>query len=539
MTLQAAFAEIDITPPPGIAKIGWLKPLTCDEFLSPLYARIALLQNAAERIAVVQLDTLFVAWPEVAAIRQGVVERYGFPGAHVLAAATHNHAGPALTHAGDVPQDAAYAAQVVERVLDAFGAALARWEDAELGMGSGFNWRVAHNRRVVMRDGTVRTHGAFCDPDALYLEGPVDPEVAVIGLRRPGGDLLGALVNFSCHPTHHGGDCSVDAGYPGVLAAQLHATGCPVTLFLNGACGNVHTSDPCAGGAPGLSAEEAGLALAQDAQAILQTMTFRDELPASARPPRYWICPTATSLKTRLPGGCAARSALWTPPSMSAPSRRWSRPSAPAGAGIAPSSSSSASATGRSSPCRANSLSSARPGHQRAGAPRACPHRQLRQWPRRLYPRRVRLCARRRRDHLWPHLDARPARGRADCGGRHPVTPGRIRRDEHQAHLHRRWQAVLPAGRAGAQLQRLQRRRIGDGLSRRQADRRQHAGDPGLLGSGRAGGGRFRLCQRRRAAGARPPGRPQARAALVRHMEERRHGLRARLGQDEPGAFAA
>jgi hypothetical protein len=124
-----------------------------------------------------------------------------------------------------------------------------------------------------MRDGTARTHGTFDHPEALHLEGPIDPEVAVIGVRGTvTGNLLGALVNFSCHPTHHGADGAIDAGYPGVLARALAERGCPITLFLNGASGNVHTSDPADGG-EGLSAEQAGQILARDAWDVLQGLS--------------------------------------------------------------------------------------------------------------------------------------------------------------------------------------------------------------------------------------------------------------------------
>lgn len=284
MALQAGFAEIEITPPVGTHKIGWLKDIVSETILSPLYAHVALFRTpavngaAANQVVLVSLDTLFIAWPEVTAIRAGIAQQYGFPGNNILVAATHNHAGPAVTHAGDVPKDEAYARFLVSQVIAAFGQALANLEDAEIGRGRCFEWRVAHNRRVVMRDGTVRTHGTFDDSESLYLEGPVDPEVAVLGVRRKGGGLLGALVNYACHPTHHGGDAAIDAGFPGVLADRLRAWGCPVTLFLNGASGNLHTADPCHGG-ENMPAEQAGEILAGDVQRVLEEMAFSDEVP--------------------------------------------------------------------------------------------------------------------------------------------------------------------------------------------------------------------------------------------------------------------
>src|SRR5690606_13721437 len=127
------------------------------------------------------------------------------------------------------------------------------------------------------RDGTVCTHGRFTDPNALFLEGPIDPEVAVAVFRRPGGALLGALVNYACHPTHHGAGTGLSAGYPGVLAREMKAAGCPVTLFLNGASGNVHTADPTRGGAD-MPMETAGRLLAETVQAVIDRVEYTSSL---------------------------------------------------------------------------------------------------------------------------------------------------------------------------------------------------------------------------------------------------------------------
>ncbi|MBI5725741.1 MAG: hypothetical protein HZA50_17410 [Planctomycetes bacterium] len=135
---------------------------------------------------------------------------------------------------------------------------------------------MAHNRRVVMRDGTVKTHGTFDDPASLCFEGPIDPEVAVLAARTPDGQPLGAIVNFACHPTHHGGTKELSAGYPGVLANEMKARGWPVTLFLNGPCGNMHHNDPADHGRT-LTKEQIGAKLAEDAAAIIKDMKFRGQ----------------------------------------------------------------------------------------------------------------------------------------------------------------------------------------------------------------------------------------------------------------------
>jgi hypothetical protein len=165
---------------------------------------------------------------------------------------------------------------MVSKVVSMFGQAVADMQEAEIGFGRCCEFGVTHNRRVVMRDGTVRTHGTFDDPDALFLEGPIDPEVVVLAARSKEGKPLGAVVNFACHPTHHGGGTELSAGFPGILAKIMKAHGCPVTLFLDGASGNIGDSDPCRGGA-GMSKEEIGRILAHDAHKVLRDIRYSSE----------------------------------------------------------------------------------------------------------------------------------------------------------------------------------------------------------------------------------------------------------------------
>jgi hypothetical protein len=128
----------------------------------------------------------------------------------------------------------------------------------------------------------VRTHGNFADPNALYLEGPIDPEVAVLAARAEGGRILGSIVDFTCHPTHHGGGTALSAGYPGMLARTMKQRDGGITLFLNGAAGNVHTAGPTAGGAD-MPMEEVGRRLADDVCGVLADMDFRKALRLHSR----------------------------------------------------------------------------------------------------------------------------------------------------------------------------------------------------------------------------------------------------------------
>ena len=285
---HAGFAESDITPPIGTKKVGWLKEIVPTRVADPLYAHVAVFETPAARQAVVALDILFVRARETAAIREAVKQKYGFPGENVLVAATHNHAGPAVADCGDVRADEAYCGQMVDKCVRAFGEALRRTESAEVAFGSRALFDVGYNRRVVMRDGIVRTHGNFDDPNALCLEGPIDPELSVLAVRRAGKDeLLGVLVNYANHPTDHGGDDVFSAGWPGVLCDQLKRRGCPHALFLNGAYGDIAAADPARGGASA-SMDETGKKLADGVANVLDALrgkqgAFRRDIELGCR----------------------------------------------------------------------------------------------------------------------------------------------------------------------------------------------------------------------------------------------------------------
>ena len=280
--IRAGFAETDITPPVGTEKIGWIKKIVSDKVLDPLCARVAVIESGEGRAAFVQLDTLCVRWTVTQDIRRRVEAQYGFPGANVLVAATHNHAGPAVANCGDAKRDDAYVETLVRKVVAAFGEALKSLQEAEVGFGGCAEFNLSHNRRVVMRDGLVKTHGKFEYPTALYVEGPIDPEVTVLAARGRNGRLLGAIVNFACHPTHHGGTGELSAGYPGALAGEMKKRGCPVTLFLNGACGNLSPGSPY-GGKTWYDKEYIGAKLAEDAVNAIAAMSFRSSLRVGSR----------------------------------------------------------------------------------------------------------------------------------------------------------------------------------------------------------------------------------------------------------------
>lgn len=292
---HVGFAEIDITPPLGTAKIGMLRHLTIERVRDPIYARAAVFEGEGPPIGFIQLDTLSVRWSTTDAIRQRIEAELDFLGAHVMVSATHNHAGPAVANVGDVKRDETYLATLIDRCVEVFAEAQRRRRPAQLGFAHKEVFGLSFNRRVVMRDGTTRTQHRFQkQPGGLYIEGPMDPELAVLAARdAQSGVLLGAMVNFTCHPTFYGADDTVSASWPGVLASALKAQGCPVTMLLNGAAGDIHHMDPT--GQVDLTADTLGEGLAGHTAALLAQMAYR------TKPARLTVESTTLSLPYREP----------------------------------------------------------------------------------------------------------------------------------------------------------------------------------------------------------------------------------------------
>lgn len=272
--MQAGFAQGDITPPRGTYKIGSMNELRPKKVLDPIFVSVAIFVNGNEKVGLIQFDTLSIRWTQVNDIRNRIEQRYRFPGKSIMLFATHNHAGPAVTTAGKIHRDDEYIETMVQKAVDTFGQALADKESCEIGHGFRKVFNVGYNRRIVMNDGTVRTNATLLDEDAMYIEGPVDPSLSVIGVRRRDGSYLGALVNFASHPVHHGPEPVFSAGYPGVIARQMKKWGVPMTLFLNGACGNISGRNPVTGDCT--TKEEAGYILAENAWTIIRQMKFRN-----------------------------------------------------------------------------------------------------------------------------------------------------------------------------------------------------------------------------------------------------------------------
>ena len=245
--LKAGLAEVDVTPPLGIALSGHWHIRHADQVRDPLFAHALVLDDGAAPICLITVDVLSLQRGTVLRCREAIAQATGLAPERIGISATHTHYGPLVARiwTRDVRPDPDYLAQMEAGIVRAATEAWERREPAQIAIGWAFEGKLSFNRRFMMRSGDVVMHPPIASTDILYQEGRVDPEVGVIAVRDAAGAPLGWWVNFACHATVTGAATALSADFPGELARAMKQRHGPevVTLFGNGCCGNLCQQD--------------------------------------------------------------------------------------------------------------------------------------------------------------------------------------------------------------------------------------------------------------------------------------------------------
>lgn len=282
MSLRAAAIEVDITPPTlPIEKPGWIVRILADRVDDPIFAKIIVIESAGARVGFISLDVLSIRWPEVDRIRD-IAAKLGIAKDNLMIAATHNHTGPAVSSPGLARRDEKYVDWMIGTISEGLTRAVESLAPARIAIASGIEGRISFIRRCIMKDGSVKTHPKP-GPEIRCPESVIDPEVGVLAVQDLAGKTLALLVNFTCHPTHNGGEARLSAGWPGQLSLAIkRAVGehC-VTCFLNGALGDSHHQSTII---PDYidSKERVGQLLAETVVKSLPTMQFSQDASLAA-----------------------------------------------------------------------------------------------------------------------------------------------------------------------------------------------------------------------------------------------------------------
>ncbi|WP_394337760.1 hypothetical protein [Flavilitoribacter nigricans] len=229
-SFRAGAALRVITPDPLLpvsGGVGTPKPSKVKR--GDLYVRALVLEEAGEKIAIVNIDNL--GWPAALGDRSRKLIK-GIRPENILIGATHTHSGPDAyafpDETGKTGADMKYLDWCVQQVADAVNDATSKLEPAALKIAEGeAKGKIAYN---------------------YYAERLYDPRCGVIQAIRAGTDgkeeVIATLVNYAIHPEVIGSKREIlSPDLCGPLYNRIEAKTGGMALFMNGAQGGMVTAD--------------------------------------------------------------------------------------------------------------------------------------------------------------------------------------------------------------------------------------------------------------------------------------------------------
>ena len=191
--LQAGAATSNITPELGVLVVGGFAPYPARHVHDELHARCLVLDDGKVKLALVVCDVLGLHRSVSVEARRLIQEATGIPPENVLISATHTHsAGPALGKNRYVSEQVLddYQRFVARRIADGVRRALNLLRPAEVAFATIDVPEHVHNRRWLMREGTLQPNPfgkidraqmnpPVGSPNLVEPAGPVDPAVSL------------------------------------------------------------------------------------------------------------------------------------------------------------------------------------------------------------------------------------------------------------------------------------------------------------------------------------------------------------------------
>lgn len=242
---KAGFCEADITPPLGSIIPGGFAARYNKGITDRIYARAAVLDDGAVKLAIAVIDACGIYRDVAERVRARVAGRCDILPGHIMVMADHIHAGgPTLNWGEEVVIDPAYIDRIVCAAADCIVTANADLREVRLLNAAREVDDVGFIRVYRMKNGGMKTNPGKNNPEIEAPYTTPDPELRVL-CAAEGSKPIGAIVNFACHPACVAGSMT-SADYIGVLSRALkRAYGQDfVTVFVNGACGNINHINP-------------------------------------------------------------------------------------------------------------------------------------------------------------------------------------------------------------------------------------------------------------------------------------------------------
>jgi hypothetical protein len=293
--LAGAFAQ-DITPERfPIVVNGGFQPHYAEKAHDKLHARSLVLDDGQTRLAIVVVDSCVLDRPVCEEAKQLAQKLTGIPSGRIFISATHTHSAPAVVGALGTDPDEAYREFLIGKIAQSIGQAQKNLAPAQIGWAVGSLPGVPQSRRWIARPDRIKEdpfgemttratmHPGYRNPDWEEPSGPMNPDVPVVAVRRPGGAPLALLANFS---THYVGAQALSADYFGVFARRIgeligagQGGGALVGMLSNGVSGDAYLRDYSRKEPEKFDKESIAETVAQEAAAAYRRIAWNDWLP--------------------------------------------------------------------------------------------------------------------------------------------------------------------------------------------------------------------------------------------------------------------
>lgn len=276
---RTGFFESEITPSLGSIIPGDFAARYSQSIRDPLHVRAVVIELDGKTVGLAAVDACGITADTAEKIRERAVKYTPLTHDSIMVMATHCHGGgPTLNWGEEVVRDENYLDFLARRAADALTTAWQRRTDSVLTSGTSELYGYSFVRDYRMKDGTFKTNPGVGNPNIDAPLAEIDPEVRVLTAKDENGRPFGAIVNFALHPAIVA-DTTISADYIGALAAAMKETYGPdfVTVFINGACGNINHVNPFdpASRRPGIHIDT-GRALAEK---VREAMGCAENLP--------------------------------------------------------------------------------------------------------------------------------------------------------------------------------------------------------------------------------------------------------------------
>ncbi|MBR2376520.1 MAG: neutral/alkaline non-lysosomal ceramidase N-terminal domain-containing protein [Clostridia bacterium] len=249
---KCGFYEKEITPPLGCGIPGYFSIRRGVDVLDRLYARAIVIEENAEKVAILSIDGLHPNKQICDNIAKRIEEYTKIPRGNIMIAFTHSHTAIPFRFEGIPFEDDKIVKDSIKGYIDVFTRLVAdcailanlRMKQVKLSFAKGEVLGISFCRDYFMKNGTPQTNPPRTSPEIIAPVTDSDKELPVLMVKDVNDNPVGAIISFACHADCISGE-KLSGDYVSILSKELKKVYGEefVTIFLLGCCGDVNHFD--------------------------------------------------------------------------------------------------------------------------------------------------------------------------------------------------------------------------------------------------------------------------------------------------------